>query len=261
MQNVSFQDVLDLDFDPPNVGIEHSAGDPKIPRGELWRPEQDRRRGLIVLIHGGCWQSAYGIDHIRPLATVLRQYYFAVYAVGYRRLGDPGGGWPGTFEDVAGAIDAGAQYHRRGEPLIFMGHSAGGHLALWAAARSRLPSSSRFYSTRMKPNATLSLAGIVDLARYAEGESSCERSAATLMGGSAAEQPARYAEANPVQIGLDGAHFLQGANDGIVPPTHLAGIEGIADRVETVEGAGHFDFIHPRTPAFHRIVRWLASVA
>lgn len=259
MQNVSFSDVTALEAPSPDSRISYGSG--PLQFGEFWQPDPERRRGLIMLVHGGCWQSDYGVDHIRPMASTLREHGFAVWAIEYRRLGDEGGGWPGTFEDVAAATDfAQKELRSKFEPVIYMGHSAGGHLALWTASRSRLPKDSAFFSRTKRPKATLSLAGIVDLAKYASGDSGCEKSAAELMGGAPPANPERYALADPGAIGVDHNRttFFVGTEDSIVPINQLDDIGTSA--TTQIEGAGHFDLIHPETPAFHRIVDHLARM-
>lgn len=258
MQNISFSDVTALDAPPPDQRL--SYGPDPLNFGELWLPEPGRRRGLIMLIHGGCWQSAYGVGHVRPMAHTLREYGFAVWAIEYRRLGDEGGGWPGTFEDVALATDyAQRKLKVDADTVYYIGHSAGAHLALWTAARHRLPADSSFYSETDRPDTTISLAGIVDLEKYARGSSSCEQSAAELIGGPPPAFPERYAEANPRAIGIEeNTVFFVGGKDRIVPANQL---DGVQRKTQADRNAGHFDFIHPQTTVFHYLTQLLATTA
>lgn len=257
MQNISFSDVTGIKTPAPDKRLNYGTG--AFQFGEYWQADPARRRGLIMFIHGGCWQSAYGVDHSRPLVSTLREHGFAVFAIEYRRLGDPGGGWPGTFEDVGVATDFTQRLRDRREPVIYMGHSAGGHLALWSAVRSKLPKDSSLRSRTRKPDAVISLAGIVDLSRYARGRSSCEQSAAALMGGLPEEHEERYALADPARIAIPrNAHFLTGTEDSIIPANQL---DDISESPRVIDGAGHFDFIHPQTSAFHALVTLLAEIA
>lgn len=228
---------------------------------ELWRPVQIPR-GLLVVIHGGCWQNAYGVDHIRPMADVLRAQGYLVWAPEYRRIGDAGGGWTGTFNDIAVVADAaGSAGGRDGSvlPVLLAGHSAGGHLALWAACRPQFAEPSPFYTQRpMRPRGVLGLAAITDLRSYALGESSCERSTVELLGGLPEQQPARYAATSPIEqvpVGTPVA-LVQGMADEIVPAhqaerfLEAALAAGDSANLRYVPGAGHFDLIYPGTMAF-----------
>src|SRR5262249_47030178 len=108
---------------------------------------------LILFLHGGFWRAEYGREHTRPLAEALADAGWAVCAPEYRRSGQPGGGWPGTFEDVVAAVDrlpgligkeTGGVVGAGPADVVLAGHSAGGHLALWAASRHRLPEGTKF---------------------------------------------------------------------------------------------------------------------
>ena len=111
--------------------------------GELWRPAGDGPWPVVALLHGGFWRARRTLELMRPLAADLAGRGFAAWNLEYRRVGQPGGGWPGTFQDVAAGLDHLAELAGR-EPLdldrlVVAGHSAGGHLALWSAARPGLP--------------------------------------------------------------------------------------------------------------------------
>ncbi len=224
---------------------------------ELWLPAGDGPHPVVILVHGGCWLAEYDLAHVRPLAAALAQAGYATWSLEYRRVGEAGGGWPGTFEDVAAGVDLLA--HRsdaRLDPdrIVLAGHSAGGHLALWAAGRSRLPADARHTGGEpFVPRGAIGLAAITDLAAYAAGGNSCQQVAPRLMGGTPDEQPARYAQASPAALGAAvPTVLLQGGEDRIVPVTQAAALEGA--RVESLPEAGHFDVVHPGTPAFARIL-------
>ena len=108
--------------------------------GELRLPKGRSRAPVVVFIHGGCWRSAYDLVHVAAAAAALASAGYAVWVPEYRRVGDDGGGWPGTFDDVANAIDHVRVLARKYATLdtnrvVLVGHSAGGQLALWAASR------------------------------------------------------------------------------------------------------------------------------
>lgn len=215
---------------------------------------------VAIVIHGGFWKKAYGLDLMTPLSLALAARGVAAWNIEYRRVGDEGGGWPGTFLDVAAAADhvgSLAKEHRLDlSRVVSVGHSAGGHLALWAAARRRIHEGEPLFSDRpLRLSGVVSLAGVPDLARAAH-EGLGGGAAAALMGGSPAAVPARYAAASPAA--LLPLHVKQilvhGSEDAIVPLllsqdyAFAAKAKGDDVRLVTLPG-GHFDVIDPATPA------------
>jgi len=208
---------------------------------------------LLFLVHGGCWLESYDRSHLRPLATALSDSGYVVLLPEYRRVGQPGGGWPGTFEDIASSVDAIADLpvpEGDSEKTVLIGHSAGGHLALWAAGRDRIGTGEALHRENpFMPRAAIGLAAITDLEDYAGGDNSCQRVTPELMGGGPEERPGRYAQASPAALGTSIPTFLlQGSEDAIVPPGQASALAGA--ELSLIEGAGHFDLVHPGTPAF-----------
>ncbi|HYU42778.1 MAG TPA: alpha/beta hydrolase [Vicinamibacteria bacterium] len=169
-QGVSFPEVLALEAPPADERIAYGPGPQQL--GELWRPREPGPHPVAIVIHGGCWSAAYGEGHIRPVCAALAQAGVAAWCLEYRRVGDKGGGWPGTFEDVG----RGADHLREIAPshgldltrVVAVGHSAGGHLALWLAARARLPEADPLRGKPPLPlRGVVGLAPIPDLARAA----------------------------------------------------------------------------------------------
>ncbi len=165
-------------------------------------PESHPPHPVIVLIHGGSWQARYGKRVMRGLAADLVRRGWAVWNIEYRRVGN-GGGWPATFEDVAAAIDLLPELDAPLdlEQVSLVGHSAGGHLALWAASRERLPAGAPgalAEGAGVRIRLTVSQAGVADLAgsyRLWHGGA-----AGQLMGGGPDERPERYDVGDPIRL-------------------------------------------------------------
>lgn len=226
---------------------------------------------VVVLLHGGFWRMPYGRDQLGRVAADLAALGYAVWNAGYRRLGQPGGGWPGTFADVAAALDQLADLAAEGAPLdlgrvVACGHSAGGQLAFWAAARGRRegPPGPR----RVRPSAAAGLAPVADLraaAALGVGDGAAQR----LLGGEPAEVPGRYAAASPRELAPLGVPhlLLHGGRDEAVPISmsrgYLATARERGDDALLIEipEAGHMDFLEPESEAHAELRRWLLTVA
>lgn len=235
----TFSDVAAM----PSRPADHREAYGTVPEqcGELRLPSGAGPHAVIVLIHGGCWRAEYDITHIASLATALADAGWAVWAIEYRRVGSPGGGWPGTFHDVTNAIEhvraLATRYPLDLGRVVAAGHSAGGHLALWSATQEPF-----------LPRGVVSLAGITDLAAYAS-PTGCGSAVVPLLGGTAAEFPDRYAAASPAatppRVPIQA---IIGTADTIVPASQvdaLIAAAGSRTTLRVVEGAGHFDLIAP----------------
>ena len=226
-------------------------------------------RTLVVLVHGGFWRAAYDRTHTGPLADALARAGYAVAVPEYRRVGSPGGGWPGTFDDISVCCEAlGTICAAQGiRPLrtVLVGHSAGGHLALWAAARHRLPPDSPWHS-QWRPDAVVALAGCssLDLADAWELDGDA---AADLLGGHAGEVPERYALADPAALLplAVPATLLHGTADQHVPSAmsraYATRAEQLGDPVALVEleGLEHFALIDPLSSAWPHLLAAIGS--
>ena len=241
--------------------------------GELRLPRGQGRVPVVVFIHGGCWRAAYDMTHAGPAAAALASAGYAVWVPEYRRVGDEGGGWPGTFDDVANAVDFVRDLAQRYPTLdttrvVLVGHSAGGHLALWAGSRKAgdrpvVDGESKGNASRSPLHAAgvVSLAGITDLATYA-APSGCGSAVVPLMGGAPSAMPDRYRAASPIErvpLGVP-VRIVHGAGDTIVP---LDQSRTLAERmtaagehpvVTEVAGAGHFDLVAPQSTAWGAVV-------
>ena len=254
-------------------------GDRRIPYGsdpsqfgELYLPKKPGPHPVVVLVHGGCWLAEYGLNLMGQMAAELRDKGLAVWNLEYRRLGN-GGGWTGTFEDVALGTDflktIAPEFGLDLSRLITVGHSAGGHLALWLAARRNLPDTSPLYVKDSLPvNGVVSLAGIPDLITGVE-QNICFGACEELVGGSPEEVPDRYEQASPLELlplGVPQWH-LSGIEDQIVPTAYLKEYVEVATqynevKLEVLPNAGHFELIYPTTstwPAVRHAIKTLVE--
>jgi acetyl esterase/lipase len=225
---------------------------------------------VAVVIHGGFWRARYGRKLMRPLCRDLARRGWAAWNIEYRRLGRvSGGGWPATFGDVAYAIDHLAEI-RTDAPLdlarvVSIGHSAGGHLAAWAAARRRLPEGAPGAHPRVPVTAAVSQAGVVDL-RLAYELRLSGGVVGELLGGGPERHRTRYALASPAELVPLGVPVLltHGGRDEIVPPAvseaFAAAARSAGDEVELVllEDEDHFGHLDPANPLWAAVVEWLA---
>jgi acetyl esterase/lipase len=267
--------------------------------GELYLPPTPGPHPVVVLLHGGRWTAMFDRRQVTRLADDLVGLGYAVWNVEYRRVGEPGGGWPGTLQDVADAIDAVADLDPAldTDQVIVVGHSAGGHLAVWAAHRAALPEGAPGTNPGITPVGAVSLAGILDLtAADATGLGSLptdpgaepphgappaappevwpavaadagEGPVRLLLGGRSADVPDRYAMASPKELPDTGVPILivHGAADDVVPPAFSrsyadAAIANGADvRYVELPGVEHFDVIDPDGTAWATVRTWLGE--
>jgi len=246
---VSFDNVLNLTYRESDYRI--SYGENPLQFGQLWLPDRTSL-GTVIFIHGGCWLNEYGVDHSRALSTALALEGYAVWSIEYRRTGDAGGGWPGTFDDVVAGINKVRELSSYGitlESLAIVGHSAGGHLALLAGARSE--------HLLVEPDIIVGLAAITNLVVYSRGDNTCQQATPLFMRGAAEEREEAFYEANPGNHDMHSATFLlQGDIDQIVPPEQASLPEATTI---ILAGAGHFDWVHPGTVAFRGLVKILSK--
>jgi acetyl esterase/lipase len=241
--------------------------------GDLRLPKNSQRHPVAVVIHGGCWKSKHGdliadLENTSPLSSALTQIGIATWNIEYRQTDNPGGGWPGTFEDVANAVDY-LRVLAKSYPLdltrvVVIGHSAGGHLGTWAAARHRLSEESPLFSTKPLPvTGVVNLAGPEDLESFLPLESMvCGEAVITnLMGGSPSEVPDRYRDGSPSNLLPIGVKqlLIAGAQDKTVPLEFVkkygedARNKGDEVALTVVENASHFELIAPGSVAWPKV--------
>jgi len=229
---------------------------------------------LVVLLHGGFWRAAFDRAHAGPLASALAQAGYAVCVPEYRRTGQRGGGWPGTFDDVAAAVDtlpglAAEAVHGLLDPAVVLlaGHSAGGHLALWAASRNRLPAGTAWHREASPVRGVVALAAVSDLAACAEQDLG-RGAAALLMGGGPERHPGRYAQADPAGLLPVPApvRLVHGELDDVVPCAMSLEYAERAARArgdvacDALPGCGHFEVIDPLSGAWPRVLAAFQSL-
>ncbi|SIS49438.1 alpha/beta hydrolase family protein [Salimicrobium flavidum] len=242
--------------------------------GELLLPETKGPHPVAVVIHGGFWKSEFDLDLTREIAMDLTADGWATWNIEYRRLGEDNGGWSGTFYDAAAAMDHLLKIEEEFDldiaRVVPIGHSAGGHFALWLAGRKNLPSTSELYKKNpLLPAAVVSLAGISDLAtmhdihafRDQELAKPADNPTAELMGGSPIEKPQRYREGSPKEmLPLSTSQVLfHGSLDVNVPvgmsDDYHDWAENMGDPVKYVRltDVEHFMFTDPSTRAWSKV--------
>jgi acetyl esterase/lipase len=237
---------------PSEADVRLAYGPEPLQFGDLRLPAGDGPHPLVVMIHGGYWQAIYNLTHAGHICADFAVHGIATWNIEYRRLGDPGGGWPAVLEDASAALEhvreLAVAYPLDLDRLVVMGHSAGGQLALFAARRTALPL-----------RAAVSLSGVVDaLAIHRTGDDN--GIITRLLGGTYEAVPERWHEASPrnqlplgiryvLACGTEDVHW--GPNKEMAAAALAAG-----DEVELLplSGAGHFELVDPQTPEW-RVIR------
>ncbi|MEP7157426.1 MAG: alpha/beta hydrolase [Betaproteobacteria bacterium] len=274
-QTLSYTDILKRA--PVKADVRIAYGSDPLQFGDLWLPQGNEKAAspfpVIVLLHGGCWLADLpGVELTHFMADDLRKNGFAVWELEYRRVGHKGGGYPGTFLDVANGTDflrgIAKKYNLNLKQVIASGHSAGGHLALWLAARSRLPANSPINLPSPLPiHRVVGVAAISDLAFYAKaGAHACgDDTVARLLDvekRGKADPTAPFKDTSPPQLFPIGVKqiLVYGVYDGIVPPSmglrhkNQATAKGETVEIISVANAGHFELISPWTEPWQEVL-------
>jgi acetyl esterase/lipase len=224
-------------------------GDGEWQFGDLWLPP-DSPAAIVVLVHGGFWRKIYGLDLMDPLAADLVGRGVAAWNIEYRRVGHDGGGWPGTLTDVAAAVDLlrtiGSDHRLDVDAVSVVGHSAGGHLALWLASRSLLPPGAQGSDPFVTPVRAVGLGPVADLAA-AERDGVGNGAVGDFLGGGPADVPDRYALATPGIAGGVNVTIVRGSADDVVPAAYTLppGTDPGSVTIVDIAGDDHFDLIDP----------------
>lgn len=253
---LNWPDLLSRPHPKPSTTIAYGTNALQVV--DVWLPAGHGPFPTVLMVHGGCWTTSIADRHIMDWAADdLRRRGLAVWNIEYRGVDRPGGGYPGTFLDTAAAADALAanaeRFHLDIRRVVAVGHSAGGHLALWLAGRRRLPKSSELRGAHpLRIAAVVSLGGLPDLEEETKISNGCGTSvSATLAGGNYAQTSVPYlAPLGVPQI------LVNGRLDKIIPQKlaidYQAKMRSRGDRVTVrwVQNAGHVDLVAPETAAW-----------
>ncbi|RYE44536.1 MAG: alpha/beta hydrolase [Hyphomicrobiales bacterium] len=249
----------------PTAVIRYGADD--LRSGQLRLPAGKGPFPVAVVVHGGCWTASY--DTMAGTAAVseaLTRRGIATWNIEYRRLGDPGAGWPGSFEDVGAGIDYLATL-AKDNPLdlsrvTIVGHSAGAHLALWGASRAKLGPA---YKPKVIPVSVVQIDGPAALAPFiGVDKQACGKPVITeLMGGTPEARAAEYRLASPADhlpLGMTQL-LVMGAFAPFMTP-YAEAAKKAGDPVETLQGTSdHFDVVTPGTGVGDKVIDFIASRA
>ena len=264
-------EIVAMASPPPDARIAY--GDESLQFGYLRLPEGRGPHPTIIFIHGGCWLSAYDIQHTGPAEQALADAGYAVWSIEYRRVGDEGSTWPGLFLDIGLGVDhlyeLAGEYPLDLDRVIAAGHSAGGALALWAAARSRIPASSELHVARPLPiHGVLALTPAPTLeALHSAGV--CGDVVNSFMGGAPEDYPERYDSASPMRLTPVGVpqRIIVGAYDQAWGPSGRAYFEHAsaegrsAVTLREASESGHFEVIVPTTTSWALVLDELRSLS
>ena len=240
---------------------------------DLFMPKGDHPDGsvpMVILVHGGSWQSQIGADTFVTFARRLAERGLAVYNVEYRRLGS-GGGYPQTFADVAAAIDYAPEIGRANPAIslddaVVVGHSAGGQLAMWAGTRHKLDDDEVGAKPKYRPTSVVSLAGPLDMRTAVKmGDDRIVKA----LGGEPDEVPERYASVDPIQ-NIDPTIptiAMAGSDDHVVPAVvsrnyvDAAKKSGGVARFVLLPKTNHVSIVDPGAPTFTRVLETINRAA
>lgn len=257
------REILDIPAPPADVRLHY--GPDALQFGDLRLPKGAGPHPVAIVLHGGFWRARYTLEYAGHLCAALARAGIATWNLEYRRIGNPGGGWPATFLDVAMGADyvrvLAKKYPLDLKNVISLGHSAGGHLAVWLAARHKIPAGDTLASADpIALRGAAPLAGIVDLRRGWELRLS-DGAVGELMGGPPDKLPQRYRAGSPIELVPLGVRvrLLHGTEDSVVPIEISNGYQKAASRVGddarlmVLPGADHFAAVDPRSEHWQKV--------
>lgn len=269
-QLLTWPDLIKRDQPKPDATL--SYGPDQMQKVDLWLPTTPPPHGTVLMVHGGCWQTSIADRSLMNwVADDLRRAGYAVWNIDYRGVDRTGGGYPGTFADAAAAADLlrthAAAYRLDTRRIVAVGHSAGGHLALWLAARAKLPATSPLRTVDPLPIAhVVSLGGLPDLeATAASPDNGCGTDVVAKLVDTDRRDP--FADTSvprlwPLGVAQD---LVNGREDRIIPyrmaTDYVAGATAKGDRValHTVPATGHVELVAPETAAWAETKRLIAA--
>lgn len=264
---VTVQDILKIPYSVAEHRIQYGSdpkqfGDLRIPKGKGPYP-------VLVVIHGGCWTSSIAnMDFMSPFSEAFTKEGLATWNIEYRCIDNPGGGWPGTFNDIGQAIDylrvLAPQYHLDLNNVVVIGHSSGGHLALWTGARKCLNKESDLYVSNPLPLKTvINLAGPGDLRGFLEAQ---DKICGSKVIDKLLDKPSGKMEQHLLQASAyemlpltTNQQLIVGENDLAASVEsmnkYLEKAKRLGDKIEfvSIKEAAHFEVVDPRTPAWDTI--------
>jgi acetyl esterase/lipase len=264
---MTLRDYMALSGPPPSEHIAYGTAPSQYV--ELFKPRGNGPFPVVLLVHGGCWVKQYGgVVQMRNVAGALAADGIAVWNIEYRRVDEPGGGYPGTFQDLIAAMDLlvarSAVHQLDAKRIVAMGHSAGGHLVQWLAGRSRLSAASPLYRPDPFPmREVIALGSIGDLRNRVDQHGQvCGIDVTRLTGSPSVARPDIYSDTSPAELLPNGSHttLINGALDTVSPPeTAYAYAERARAKKESIEtiilpNASHYDEVSAGSPAFALIL-------
>jgi acetyl esterase/lipase len=246
---MSSDDILTLPPPPADARVAYGKDENQF--GELRLPKSGGPFPVVMMIHGGFWRVKYDLAHTGHLCAAVTAKGYATWNLEYRRVGNPGGGWPGTFEDIKNGYRFLPQIARRynldATKILVIGHSAGGQLAICLAAQES------------SVKRVIALAGVVDLMQ-AYTQHLSNDAVVEFLGGKPQEVPEHYHEADPMQLSVKATQWLiQGAADDVVPPSFSRNyVQSKQKRGEDahyleIATVGHFEMIDPHSRAWPKV--------
>lgn len=255
------EEILNLPPPPPDQRVAYRSGPNQFIDLRFPSAKKDHPAPLLINIHGGFWRAKYDLAHAGHLCAALKAKGIATANLEYRRVGNEGGGWPGSLDDIRAAYHFLLQHaHTYGvDPRrsVVMGHSAGGQLALCLAAHEPAL------------HAVISLAGVVDLQQAYQLHLS-NNAVVEFLHGTPSDVPDRYREADPMQLSIRPQQWLiHGQADETVPAAFSRAYVAAKQKLQKKEdvhlvdipGAGHIDLIDPRSAAWKQVEHTVLQLA
>lgn len=243
---------------PPPADARLRYGTDQYHFGDLRLPKGSGAFPAAMFVHGGFWRARYDLTHAGFLCAALVRAGFVTWNLEYRRVGNPGGGWPGSFEDVTSGHQflkqLSAKYPIDPKRIVVIGHSAGGQLALALAAHHN------------SMRAAVSLAGLLDL-RQTWNLHLSNDAVAEYLGGSPEQVPDHYHEASPIELDIHCRQLVvHGAGDDIVPVAMSRDYVKLKQNKHEdatlleIPKVGHFEIVDPESKVWTQVEKAIVGL-